>query len=306
MITEPQSGGTYDDLLALAAWAEEQELDAFGRSDHYLDEEVSAPTTDAFTTMAGLAREARRIRLVLLVTPITFRHPAVIAKTAATIDQMAAGRFAFGVGTGWMKSEHRVFGIDFYDRSERFRRLADALGFLRAAFDGGPYTGEYYQLGDLPVLPRPSDDFEIIVGGRGIKKTPSLAGRYSSEYNLITADVDTTKVCIRTMRQSAVSAGRDPDTIRISTMAWMVVAPDERSYRELLREQAAALGIDVAVYEAQLEQENVPRGTPDHLAAQMADMAELGIDRVYIEVLEPLDQVDTERLELIVDTVRSI
>ena len=306
LMTEPQAGGTYDDLLALARWAEAYGLDAFARSDHYLETEVSAPTTDAFATMAGLARDTERIPLVVLVSPLTFRHPAVLAKTAATIDQMAGGRFALGVGTGWMESEHCAFGIEFYDRRERFLRLAEVLGYLRAAFHGGAYSGEYYTLEDICVLPRPSAGFEIIVGGAGLKKTPALAGRFADEYNFLAADTETMRARIAAMRESASSEGRNPDTIRISAMAWMVVASDERSYRELLEKRGAVRGIDADAYEAQLKRADVPCGTPDDLAAHMSDIAGLGVDRVYIEVLEPLAEVDTEGLELIVDVIRSI
>ena len=307
-MTEPQAGGTYEDLLTLARWAEETGLDAFARSDHYLDTESSAPTaaTDALTTVAGLARETERIQLVVLVSPITFRHPAVLAKTAATIDQMAAGRFALGVGTGWMEREHRAFGMDFYDRGERFSRLGEVLGYLRAAFHGGGFSGEYYSLEDFPVLPRPSRGLEIIVGGAGVRKTPALAGRFADEYNLMMADTNVIRTRIAAMRSAARSEGRDPDAIRISAMAWMVVGLDEMDYRDRLGEGGAALGLEASEYEALLGRESVPRGTPDQLAAQMSALAGVGIERLYIEMLEPLPQIDTGRLRMTVEAIRSI
>ena len=308
LMTEPQTGGTYEDLLALARWAEELGLDAFARSDHYLDTEGSAPTaaTDALATMAGLARETARIQLVVLVSPITFRHPAVLAKTAATIDQMAAGRFALGMGTGWMEREHNAFGMEFHSRRERFRRLGDALGYLRAAFHGGAYAGEYYNLQDFPVLPRPSSGLEIIVGGAGLRKTPALAGRFADEYNLMMADSNVLSTRIGAMRNAARSAGRDPDAIRISAMAWTVVGVDELDYRERLGEGGAALGLEPDEYEALLERESVPRGTLDQLAPQMAALAGVGVERIYLEMLEPLPEIDRERLRQIVEVIRSL
>ena len=307
-MTEPQAGGTYEDLLALARWAEETGLDAFARSDHYLDTERSAPTaaTDALTTIAGLARETGRIQLVVLVSPITFRHPAVLAKTAATIDEMAEGRFALGVGTGWMEREHRAFGMDFYNRRERFTRLGEALGYLRAAFQGGAFRGEHYSLEDFPVLPRPSRGLEIIVGGAGLSKTPTLAGRFANEYNLMMADTNVIRTRIAAMRKAARSAGRDPDAIRISAMAWMVVGLDEMDYRDRLGRGGAALGLEADEYEAMLERESVPRGTPDQLAARVAALPGLGVERLYIEMLEPLPEIDTERLRVTVEAIRSI
>ena len=308
LMTEPQAGGTYEDLLALARWAAEHGLDAFARSDHYLDTQGSAPTvaTDALATVAGLARETERIRLVVLVSPITFRHPAVLAKTAATIDQMAAGRFALGVGTGWMEREHRAFGMEFYNRRERFTRLGEVLGYLRAAFHGGAYSGEYYRLEDFPVLPRPSRGLEIIVGGAGLSRTPALAGRFADEYNLMMADTNVIRTRIAAMRNAARSEGRDPDAIRVSAMAWLVVGSDERDYRERLGEGGAALGLSADEYEALLERQSVPRGTPDQLASQMSALAGVGVERIYLEMLEPLPEIDTERLRVTVEAIRSI
>lgn len=309
LMTEPQSGGTYEELLTLARWAEEHGLDAFARSDHYLETERtegSAPTTDALTTIAGLARETERIQLVVLVSPITFRHPAVLAKTAATIDQMAGGRFALGVGTGWMEFEHRAFGMEFYDRKERFRRLAEALGYLRAAFHGYRFSGEYYQLDDIRVLPRPSEAFQIIVGGAGPKKTPALAGQFADEYNFMLTDPEGMRARVAALRHSARSEGRDPDTIRISTIVWMVVGSDEKDYKDLLEEGGAVLGLEPDEYEARLKKDHVVCGNPDQLAIQMSDIAGVGVDRVYIARPEPLSEIDTDRLRLIVDVIRSV
>ena len=306
MITEPQIGGTYEDLLRLAIWAEAQGLDAFGRSDHYLAEKGSAPVTDALTTLAGLARETQRIQLVVLVTPVTFRHPAVLAKTAATLDQMASGRLAIGVGTGWMRREHDVFGLDFYDPGERFAMLEETLEYLLAASEGGDYAGRRYALKSADVFPRPSREMQIIVGGRGLKRTPALAGRFADEYNFFVSDQDTIRARIGAMRASATSARRDPGTIKVSTMAWMVAAPDSASYRTLLEDTAAAHEMTGAEFEAQLERDNIPRGTPERLHEQAAALAAIGVDRIYIETLEPLGDIDTDWLEMVVEPIRAV
>ena len=121
LMVEPQMGGTYEELLTLARAAESAGFTAFARSDHYLAGENSVAATDALTTMAGLARDTDTIKLTVLVTPLTFRHPGVIAKTGATLDEMSGGRFELGVGTGWMESEHRVFGIALPEMRARFR-----------------------------------------------------------------------------------------------------------------------------------------------------------------------------------------
>ena len=181
LMVEPQVGGSYAELRDLARWAEGQGLDAFARSDHFLNQEEPAPSTDALTTYGGLAEATDSIRLVVLVTPLTFRHPAVIAKTAATLDEMSGGRFVLGVGTGWMQSEHDAFGLDLPPLAERFDRLGETLAYLRAAFTSNEgFGGQYYHLAPIDVLPRPTD-LPIVVGGGGPKKTPTYAGRFADE-----------------------------------------------------------------------------------------------------------------------------
>ncbi len=148
-MVEPQAGGTYEELLTAAKWAEAAGLAAFARSDHYYVPRGSAQLADdAFTALGGIARETSTIPLVLLVSPITFRHPAVIAKAAATLNDMSGGRFDLGIGTGWMESEHEVFGLPFPKQAERFARLSEAVPYVISALrdDDAKFTGEYYQL----------------------------------------------------------------------------------------------------------------------------------------------------------------
>ncbi len=147
-MTEPQIGGTYEQILRAARLAEAEGLHSFARSDHLAWQRDPAPdATDAFATMGGLARDTDSVRLAVLVTPITFRHPAIIAKNATTIDQMSGGRFDLGVGTGWNDFEHEALGIPFPESAERWARLEDALGYLEVAFaeEGGTYSGRVLQ-----------------------------------------------------------------------------------------------------------------------------------------------------------------
>lgn len=190
LMVEPQVGGSYSELRDLARWAEDQGIDAFARSDHFLNQDASAPSTDALTTYGGLAEATHSIQLVVLVTPLTFRHPAVIAKTAATLDEMSGGRFALGVGTGWMQSEHDAFGLDLPPLAERFDRLGETLAYVHAAFTSNEgFEGRYYHLDPIDVLPRPAS-VPIVVGGSGPKKTPTYAGQFADEYNLFVTDRD--------------------------------------------------------------------------------------------------------------------
>ncbi|WP_447646153.1 LLM class flavin-dependent oxidoreductase [Nocardioides zeae] len=129
IFTEPQQGATYDDLLAVAQETERLGFDAFFRSDHYLHmsgDGLPGPT-DAWTTLAGLARETSTIRLGTLMTSATFRHPGVLAIQVAQVDQMSGGRVELGLGAGWFEGEHAAYGIPFPDTRERFDRYAEQL-----------------------------------------------------------------------------------------------------------------------------------------------------------------------------------
>jgi alkanesulfonate monooxygenase SsuD/methylene tetrahydromethanopterin reductase-like flavin-dependent oxidoreductase (luciferase family) len=230
-MTEPQLGGTYDDLLRFARHAETLELDSFARSDHLAWRGSPTAATDAFATLGGLARDTETIRLCVLVTPITFRHPAIIAKNAATIDQMSGGRLDLGVGTGWNQHEHDVLGLDFPDQSERWQRFEDSLSYLEAAFSdpSTEHRGRFYSLG-TDVLPKPSG-IRIVIGGSGPKRTPTLAGHRADEYNTFIEDPE--KISARVAVMRAAAEGRQ---VEVTAMG-----PVDTDSRSRLAEQIASL-----------------------------------------------------------------
>ena len=161
IFTEPQQGATYDDLLAVAKAAEDLGFDAFFRSDHYLamDAFGEPGPTDAWVTLAGLARDTSRIRLGTLVSPVTFREPGPFAVTVAQVDQMSGGRVELGLGTGWFEAEHQAFGLPFPSVAERFERFEEQLKILTGLWTSdGPFsfTGTHYRLEDNPALARPA------------------------------------------------------------------------------------------------------------------------------------------------------
>jgi F420-dependent oxidoreductase-like protein len=298
-MTEPQAGGSYDELLHLARWAESLGFDVFARSDHYLNMEESAEATDALISLAGLARDTAAIQLATMVSPLTFRHPAVMAKSAATIDQMSGGRMALGVGTGWMETEHDRFGFELPSMRERFSRLYETLAYLRACFgraDGG-FAGRHYRVADMPVLPAPTGALPLIVGGGGPKKTPTMAGRFADEYNMFSTTPDTLATRVAVMRRAAEDAGRDPDAILISMIGYPVVGEDEPEYRERLAERAAGREMPVDEYEALLESRHLPHGTADRVRAHMAELEAAGVGRFYLQVYAALSDIDTADVE---------
>lgn len=281
-MTEPQLGGSYDDLLFAARQAEEGGLAGFSRSDHYYwTGQPGLPATDAFTTLGGLARETNRLRLCVLVSPITFRHPAVIAKAAASIDEMSGGRFDLGVGTGWMEAEHMAFGLPFPPRKERFSRLEESLQYLRAAFTGGAFEGRYYSF-DADAQPRPTG-LRIVVGGQGPTKTPALAGRFADEYNHFAISPEELAVKIDVMREAARAAGRNPDEITVSVMGPAMLAPDDGRLAELMRDAAAFRNISVSELEERWNTAGVPRGTPERAAEAFAAFSAVGVTKYYLQ-----------------------
>lgn len=297
LMVEPQVGGTYQQLVDLARWSEAEGLDAFARSDHYLTPDQSAPATDALTTFGGLARDTERIELVSLVSPLTFRHPAVLAKTGATLDEMSGGRFTLGIGTGWMEREHEEFGLELPTMRERFSRLFETLSYVRAAYTGSDgFSGRHYHLASgVDVLPRPVNG-RIVVGGQGMKKTPTMAGRFADEYNMFAAEPAIVEQRIEVMRQAAAAFDRDPDAVLVSISSSVVVAETEAAYRQLLTERGERRDMSADEFEALLASRNIPRGTPESVPAAVERFAAVGASRFYLQIYAPLADVDTAEI----------
>lgn len=307
LMTEPQLGMTYEELLAAAKFAEEAGLDSFARSDHYLFPGTAAPhATDALATLAGLARETSRIDLCVLVAPITFRHPAVLAKMAATIDEMSGGRLVLGVGTGWMEEEHEAFGLDFYDQNERFERMEEALEYLWHAFGrkSGPFEGKHYSLANEDVRPKPTGRIPLIVGGSGEKRTPRLAGTYADEFNFGFRPLDAVGRRIDRARQAAEKAGRDPDELRISIMTGVAAGLDQDGLKRMLSRMAETdpRGRSAEEIEKAYRDRGAPIGTADEIRELFAKYEEAGVDRIHVQHLGPFDR---EVLEELFAAVRS-
>ncbi len=287
-MNEPHLGGTYDQQLAAARWCEAEGLVSYARCDHFLSGRDPVPdATDAFAVLAGLARDTQDIRLCVLVSPITFRHPAVIAKNAATIDQMSGGRFDLGVGTGWMDLEHDALGIPFPDWGERWERFEEALDYLDAAFgDGrGSFDGKYYSL-DADVKPKPSKGLRLVLGGSGPRRTPTLAGHRADEYNFFFCPPGEAKSKIDVMREAA--GDRD---VEATVMGSALVARTDSEYREELAKAAAGNNLDPDDLEQRLKARGYPLGTPAQAAETIAALEEAGVQRIYVQWLD-LDNSD--------------
>jgi alkanesulfonate monooxygenase SsuD/methylene tetrahydromethanopterin reductase-like flavin-dependent oxidoreductase (luciferase family) len=285
MMTEPQLGGTYEQILRAARLADAEGLNSFARSDHLAWQREPAPdATDAFATMGGLARDTVSVRLAVLVTPITFRHPAIIAKNAATIDQMSGGRFDLGVGTGWNDFEHEALGIPFPEAADRWARLEDALGYLEAAFaeGDGTHSGPFYRL-DLEVRPKPTG-IRLIIGGSGPKRTPALAGARADEYNIFICPVDEAREKIRVMREAAGDR-----VVEATMMGPVTVAGTDAELAELIAAAAGRRHITSDELISRWERSGMLFGTPTRLQEKMAALEEAGVQRIYLQWLDLAD-----------------
>lgn len=291
-----QTMAGYRATLDLARWAEANGIVALAAADHYLvsSEKTSDPALDQLTVLAAVAVETSTLGLATLVSPITFRHPAVLLKQAVSLDEISGGRFSLGVGTGWMEPEHSLFGIEFPTEAERFDRLEEALEYLRAALDpeSPGFRGRYYNLAPFEPQPRPAT-LRLIVGGTGARRTPALAGRFADEFNAYPGRADLAGR-VTLARTAAVEAGRQPDDVMISTAFPVVAGRTDAEYRRALAASAERRGKTPRAVEADLAGVGIPHGTSGRVRAGIGSLAAAGVSRVYLQ-LGRADSIEARR-----------
>lgn len=300
IFTEPQQGADYDTLLTVAKATEDLGFDAFFRSDHYLkmgDADGLPGPTDAWITLAGLARETRRIRLGTLMTAATFRLPGVLAIQVAQVDRMSGGRVELGLGAGWFEEEHTAYGIPF--PKEKFGRLEEQLEIVTGLWGTPPgetydFHGKHYDLTGSPALPKPAQEkVPVLIGGHGAQRTPRLAARYADEFNMPFSSVEDSERQFGRVREAAREAGRAADELVLSNALVVCVGKDDQ---EVAR-RAAAIGREVDELKA-----NGLAGSPAEVVDKIGRYAEVGSRRFYLQVL---DLADLDHLELIASQVQS-
>ncbi|MFD9533470.1 LLM class F420-dependent oxidoreductase [Streptomyces sp. NPDC060010] len=294
IFTEPQQGASYDTLLTVAKATEDLGFDAFFRSDHFLRmgsaDGLPGPT-DAWITLAGLARETSRIRLGTLMTAGTFRLPGVLAIQVAQVDQMSGGRVELGLGAGWFEDEHKAYGIPF--PAERMARLEEQLAIVTGLWATAPgatfdYRGTHYQVENSPALPKPAQaKVPVLIGGHGAKRTPRLAARYADEFNMPFASIADSERQFGRVRAAAEQAGRKPGELVYSNALVVCVGKDDA---EVAR-RAAAIGREVDELKA-----NGLAGSPAEVVEKIGAYGAIGASRIYLQLLD-LDDLD--HLELI-------
>jgi F420-dependent oxidoreductase-like protein len=292
IFTEPQQGASYDQQLAVARTAEDLGFDAYFRSDHYLrmgDGDPGPGPTDAWITLAGLARETTRLRLGTLVTPVTFRLPGPLAITVAQVDAMSSGRVELGIGAGWFDDEHRAYGVPFPPTRERFERLDEQLAIITGLWTTPigqrfSYSGKHYDVADSPALPKPVQQPHppIIIGGYGTRRTPQLAARYAQEFNLAFAPLDVYRDRVTRVKQACTDAGRDPSSLRTTAALVVCCGSDETEFRR----RAANIGRAPEELRA-----NGAAGLPHEVADKLHTFGDAGAETTYLQLLD-LDDLD--------------
>ncbi len=295
VMTEPQEGATYDDLLGVAQEAERLGFNGFFRSDHFqnISSDPGPGSTDAWITLAGLARETATIRLGTMVSSATFRLPGPLAIAVATVDAMSGGRVELGLGTGWFDAEHASYGIPFPPIGERFDLLEEQLTVITGLWTTPPgerfsFAGEHVTVRDSPALPKPVQQPRppIIVGGKGLRRTPRLAARFADEFNVAFSSLDDTAAAITRVREACEATGRDPDTMLYGAAQTLALGQDE----DEVQRRAAAIGRSAT----ELRRDQLG-GTVEEVVDKIGRFGGVGASRMYLQVLD-LHDLDQLRL----------
>lgn len=307
IFTEPQQGASYEDLLRVARSTEEAGFDGFFRSDHYLrigsgrmgpGDGLPGPT-DAWATLAALARDTSRVRLGTLMTSATFRLPGPLAITVAQVDRVSGGRVEFGLGAGWYEAEHAAYGIPFPPLRERFDRFGEQLEIITGIWatpvgDSFDYEGTHYRLRACPALPKPvQSPIPVLIGGTGPRRTPALAARFATEFNQpFPADMSAAAAQFDRVAAACTHLGRDPGKIIRSVALVACVGRDDA---EVARRAAAIGGKPEEL------RSNGLVGTPTEVVDRIGEWQQrTGVSRLYLQVL---DLHDLDQIELIAEEV---
>ena len=258
----PNPSQPYADVLALAKHVEQTGWDGIWYADHFMPnaEDTSAPWPEAWTTLSAIAASVPRLRIGTLVSGNTYRHPAVLAKMAATLDHINGGRTVLGLGAGWQENEHQQYGLDFYDVPQRLARLDEACSVIKALYGNSQanFQGQYYQLTDATLEPKPlQQPLPLMIGGGGEKVTLRITAQHADEWN-VWGTVDTLKHKMAVLDGHCEKLGRDPANIARSAVALLFMSDDAAFIKKMKDrdlQQAAIIGSvnDVADIVAQYQ-----------------------------------------------------
>lgn len=309
LMLEGQEDVTWDRWLTIAEAAERLGFEGLFTSDHYLSVQGvrERGSNDAWTILAGLATRTERLRLGTLVSPVTFRHPALLAKVATTVDHISGGRVEIGMGAGWWEDEHRAYGFPFPSPSERFDLLEEQVEIVHGLFteERFSFRGSHYALEDcrflhLPVQrPHPP----LILGGRVVgPRMRRLVARFADEFNTVGGTPEEVRARFQRVRAGLREAGRDPDEVATSLMTWFYVGRDETEWRERVeraRRNDPTAGSSEE-YLAEISRDCLV-GTPEEVVQRLRDYEAVGVQRIYLnhELVDDHDHLELVAREIL-------
>lgn len=283
----------YESLLELALHVERTGWDRIYFADHFMPnaDNTLVPTLEAWTTLAALAARVPRVEIAALVTGNTYRHPAVLAKMAANLDQISGGRAVLGLGAGWQENEHRAYGIELYTVGERLRRLEEACQVIKALFSEhrANLEGRYYRLENAPLEPKPvQDPLPLMIGGGGEKVTLRIVARFADEWN-VWGDVDRLRQKMSVLDRHCETLGRDPAAIQRSAAVLVYLSDDPEFVKRIREEPQARPSI---------------AGNAAELADIVAEYARAGVDELIVPDFHmDLGTAKTEFLDRFIEEV---
>ena len=308
LMLEGQEGVTWPQWLATARACERLGFDALLTSDHYLSVVTTEEpgSNDAWTLLGALAASTERLRLGTMVSPVTFRLPAVLAKAATTVDRISGGRVELGMGAGWWDQEHRTHGIPFPAAPERFEMLEEQLEIVHGLWseDVFSFEGRYYALEGCRFLPKPVQRPHppIVLGGKGGPRLARLVARWADGYNRVGGTPDELRASIERVGDAVDRAGRDRASVTMSFMTWVFVGRTDAEWRDRA-DRARRMDPTAGSLEEYLD--DISRdcivGTVDQAIERMNEYAATGVQRLVLnhELFDDLDQIELLAQEII-------
>ena len=310
IMVETEENLTWERWRRLFTTVEALGFESLWLSDHLLSpHDPSREALEAWTALAVAAAGTTRLRLGSLVSPMTFRHPSILAKMAATLDRLSGGRLVLGLGAGWNQREHAAFGLDFPPTAERMDRFEEGIQVILCLFGHGPasFEGRYYQLDGADPHPKPTtgDRVPLLIGGGGERRTLPLVARYADEWDVPGGLAPEAWRAKNTrLDELCLELGQDPHSLLRGASTAFLVARDEdelhRRIEPLRRLLPELAGLDRDDVLAKLQSWSWRVGTPELLAADFRALAKVGAERV---ILQHNDPDDIEALELIAHEV---
>jgi F420-dependent oxidoreductase-like protein len=308
LMVEGQEDVNWVDWQAIAAACEEHGVGTLFRSDHYLsvDDRRERGSLDAWATIAALAAITERLRLGTLVSPATFRHPAVLAKMAVTADHVSGGRVELGIGAGWWEREHEAYGFDLPEPRPRLDALEEQMELIHRYWEEGPfnYEGRHYRAKNLDALPKPlrQPRLPLILGGKGGPRSLRLAAALADEYNTVMSTAEEIADVRKRLDQACEAADRDPKSLPLSMMTGWLVGADE----DELRDRASRLaqwkgeGDDGEAFLAGLRPSTIKGTTPEAIE-QLRELERAGLARIMGQHLlhRDLDAIELMGREMV-------